>query len=124
MKHQFGVGIMGLGTVGLGTATILEKNRKILSMRKKGDIAVVRVLEKRVEDAKKDVAALGLNENIVTDDFDEFLATEGMDIVVEVIGGTTLAKEFILKAIEAGKSVVTANKDLMAIYGKDLLDAA
>ena len=124
MKQQFGVGIMGLGTVGLGTATILEKNKEILSMRKKGDINLVRVLEKRVDKAKEDIAALGLNAEIVTDDFEEFLATEGMDIVVEVIGGTTLAKEFILRAIEAGKSVVTANKDLMAIYGKDLLDAA
>lgn len=124
MKHQFGIGIMGLGTVGFGTATILEKNKEVLSMRKKGEIRLVRVLEKRVEDAKKDIASLGLDENIVTDDFDTFLATEGMDIVVEVIGGTTLAKEFILKAIEADKSVVTANKDLMAIYGKELLDAA
>ena len=52
MKQQFGVGIMGLGTVGLGTATILEKNKEILSMRKKGDINLVRVLEKRVDKAK------------------------------------------------------------------------
>lgn len=124
MKNQFGIGIMGLGTVGLGTATILKKNKEILSLRKNGEIQLVRILEKRVEQAKKDIGALGLDETIVTDDFDAFLATEGMDIVVEVIGGTTIAKEFILKALNAGKSVVTANKDLMAIYGKELLDTA
>ncbi len=124
MKHQFGVGIMGLGTVGLGTATILKKNKEILSMRKKGEIKLVRVLEKRVDQAKKDLAALDFDEKLVTDNFEDFLSTEGMDIVVEVIGGTTLAKEFILKAIQSGKSVVTANKDLMAIYGKELLNAA
>ena len=124
MKNKYGVGIMGLGTVGLGTATILKNNSKVISMRKNGEIELVRVLEKRIEQAKKDVVELGLDDAIVIDDFDAFLATEGLDIVVELIGGTTIAKEFILKALNAGKSVVTANKDLMAIYGKELLDAA
>ncbi|MBQ4092910.1 MAG: homoserine dehydrogenase, partial [Firmicutes bacterium] len=124
MKNKFGVGIMGLGTVGLGTATILKNNKEVISLRKNGEVNVVKVLEKRIDDAKKDITALGLDESIVTDDFDAFLATEDMDIVVELIGGTTIAKEFILKALNAGKSVVTANKDLMAIYGKELLDAA
>lgn len=124
MKNKFGVGIMGLGTVGLGTVTILKNNKDVISLRKNGEINVVRVLEKRIDDAKKDISALGLDESIVTDDFDAFLATEDMDIVVELIGGTTIAKEFILKALNSGKSVVTANKDLMAIYGKELLDAA
>lgn len=124
MENRFGVGIMGLGTVGLGTATILKNNKDVISMRKSGEIEVIRVLEKRVVEARRDVASIGLDESIVTDDFEAFLATEGLDIVVELIGGTTIAKEFILKALNAGKSVVTANKDLMAIYGKELLDAA
>ena len=124
MKNKFGVGIMGLGTVGLGTATILQKNKATLSIRKESEINLVKVLEKYVDRAKEDLVAIGVNPEIVTDDFDAFLATEGMDIVVELIGGVTLAREFILKALKAGKSVVTANKDLMAIHGKELLDTA
>lgn len=124
MKRTFGVGIMGLGTVGLGTATILKKNEEILSIRKGGKICLVRVLEKQTEKAKADLLALGFDENIVTSNFDAFLATAGLEIVVELIGGVGIAKELILKALKAGKSVVTANKDLMAIYGKELLATA
>ncbi|MEG2658163.1 MAG: homoserine dehydrogenase, partial [Clostridiales bacterium] len=121
---SIGIGIMGLGTVGYGAATILVKNKDVLSIRTKCDLNVVGVLEKATDVAKENVAKLGLSPNIVTDNIEEFLATENMDIVVEVIGGTTIAKEFILKAIAAGKSIVTANKDLMAIDGKEVLDAA
>ncbi|MEG1497311.1 MAG: homoserine dehydrogenase [Clostridiales bacterium] len=121
---SIGIGIMGLGTVGYGAATILVKNKDVLSIRTKCDLNVVGVLEKATDVAKENVAKLGLSPDIVTDNIEEFLATENMDIVVEVIGGTTIAKEFILKAIAAGKSIVTANKDLMAIDGKEVLDAA
>ncbi|MGI5873244.1 MAG: homoserine dehydrogenase [Bacillota bacterium] len=124
MKKQFGVGIMGLGTVGLGTATILMKNKETLTGRRDGEIKVVSVLEKRVDQAKKDLEKIGIDPAIVTDDFERFMAADGLDIVVELIGGVTVAKEYILKALNSGKSVVTANKDLMAIHGKELLDAA
>lgn len=124
MNRNYGVGIMGLGTVGLGTATILKKNEEILSIRKGGKIELVGVLDKQTEKAKMDLAALGFDPDIVTDDFNAFLATPGLDIVVELIGGTGIAKEMILDALNAKKSVVTANKDLMAIHGKDLLAAA
>lgn len=121
---SIGIGIMGLGTVGYGATTILTKNRDVLSIRTKSDLNVVRVLEKNIEKAKEDLAKLDLDTEMVTDDIDAFLKTEDMEIVVEVIGGVTLAKDFIMKAIAAGKSIVTANKDLMAIHGKELLDAA
>ena len=124
MKKQFGVGIMGLGTVGLGTATILMKNKETLTGRRDGEIKVVSVLEKRVDQAKKDLEKIGIDPAIVTDDFERFMTADGLDIVVELIGGVTVAKEYILKALNSGKSVVTANKDLMAIHGKELLDAA
>lgn len=124
LNRNYGVGIMGLGTVGLGTATILKRNEEILSIRKGGKIELVSVLEKQKEKARADLSALGFDPNIVTDDFDLFLSTPGLDIVVELMGGTGIAKEFILKALKAKKSVVTANKDLMAIYGKELLTAA
>ncbi|MEE0776889.1 MAG: homoserine dehydrogenase [Bacillota bacterium] len=124
MNQTIGIGIMGLGTVGYGAATILQKNRDVLTIRTKCDLNLIAVLERDVEPAKKHLAEIGLSGDIVTTDIDSFLKTPGLDIVVEVIGGTTVAKTFIEKAIAAGKSVVTANKDLMAIHGKELLNAA
>ena len=122
-KKSFGVGIMGLGTVGFGTATILVRNKEIITGRR-GEIRLVRVLEKYVEKAKAELSGIGMDPTLVTDDFEDFLSTEDMDIVVELIGGTSLAKDLILAALKKGKSVVTANKDLMAIHGKELLDTA
>lgn len=121
---SIGIGIMGLGTVGYGAATILVKNQDVLSIRTKSDLKLVAVLEKNTAKAQEDLQALGLAGDLVSDDINEFLATPDMDIVVEVIGGTTIAKDFILKAIAMGKNIVTANKDLMAIHGKELLNAA
>ena len=122
-NKSFGIGIMGLGTVGLGTATILMKNKDVLTGRR-GKIEIVRVLEKYADRARADLSGIGADPAVVTDDFDDFLSTKNMDIVVELIGGTTLARDFILAALKKGKSVVTANKDLMAIHGKELLDTA
>ncbi len=121
---SIGIGIMGLGTVGYGAATILVKNQDVLSIRTKCNLHLAAVLEKNTAKAAEDLAALGLEAKLATADIDEFLATENMDIVVEVIGGTTIAKDFIMRAIAQGKNIVTANKDLMAIHGKELLNYA
>lgn len=124
MKKEIGVGIMGLGTVGYGTAKILQDNADVLSVRTGIDFKLVRVLDRNKEMARAKLEGLGGDASIVTADFDDFIATEGLDIVVEVIGGINAAKTLILNALHAGKSVVTANKDLMASHGKELLDAA
>lgn len=124
MSQTIGIGIMGLGTVGYGAATILQKNHDVLSIRTKCDLKLVAVLEREKEAAQKHLEEIGLPGDMVTDDIDDFLNTDGLDVVVEVIGGTTIAKTFIEKAIAKKKSIVTANKDLMAIHGKELLNAA
>ncbi len=124
MKKEIGVGIMGLGTVGYGTAKILHDNSDVLEVRTGLDLKIVRVLDKDIEGAKSRLASFGGNPGLVTAQFDAFIQTEGLDIVVEVIGGVNAARELILKALRAGKSVVTANKDLMATHGKELLDTA
>lgn len=124
MKNKFGIGIIGLGTVGLGTATIIKKNSSTLTMRKNAELELVRVLELNTEKAKNDLENLGIDSSIVTSDADAFFATEGLDIVVELCGGIDVAKKFISTALNSGKSVVTANKDLMAVCGKELLDLA
>lgn len=119
-----GVGIMGLGTVGYGTAEILKKNAALIEGRAGTTVEPVRILELRVKDAQAQLAAIGYDPALVTDNFDDFLATPGLDIVIELIGGTTTAHTLIKEALQAKKSVVTANKDLMAIHGKELLDLA
>ncbi len=62
-----------------------------------------------------------LDESIVTEHIDEILTDDNIDIVIEVMGGVELTKEHLLKALRNGKHVVTANKDLMALHGAELL---
>lgn len=110
------VGILGCGTVGGGVWKVLNKNRELIKRRVGINIAVKRVLEL---DLNKAVAA-GVPEHIVTGNFEEIIHDADIDIVVEVIGGTTIAGDFIKEAMRAGKSVVTANKDLLAQDGHEL----
>lgn len=114
------LGLLGCGTVGGGVWKVLNKNRELIHKRAGINITVKRVLEL---DLNKTSAA-GIPENIVTSDFSEIINDEQIDIVVEVIGGTTIAGEFIREALSAGKSVVTANKDLLAQDGEELYKLA
>ncbi len=124
MRNEIGIGIMGLGTVGYGTAKILKDNADVLEVRTGIRLRLVRVLDKDEAGAKARLAESGHDPALVTADFDDFLATEGLDIVVEVVGGIEAARVLIGRSLRAGKSVVTANKDLLATHGKELLDLA
>ncbi len=114
------VGILGLGTVGSGTFNVLKRNQKEILGRAGREIKVVMVADRDVERAKSivngacDVVADG---NLLVNNPD-------IDIVVELIGGYTVAKDFVLKAIENGKHVVTANKALLAVHGNEIFAAA
>ncbi len=110
------VGLLGCGTVGSGVWKVLNKNRELIHNRAGISVTVKRVLE---IDPNK-TAAAGVPESIVTSDFSEIINDDQIDIVVEVIGGTTIAGEFLREAMKAGKSVVTANKDLLAQEGEEL----
>ena len=66
----------------------------------------------------------GVDETLLTDDWKEIIEDDEIQIVIEVIGGIEPAKTMILEALKAGKNVVSANKDLIAVHGKELLDAA
>jgi homoserine dehydrogenase len=114
------VGLLGLGTVGSGTIEVLRRNREEIS-RRAGREIVIKVASAR--DLKK--------ERKVSLDGIEIVPTAGMvverpdiDIVVELIGGDTAARELVLKAIDAGKHVVTANKALLARHGTEIFSAA
>lgn len=123
MGKQVAVGIIGLGTVGGGTFKVLARNRELIASRST-NINIAKVCDLNYEHAKALVEAEGLDKAIITNDYKELTQGKDIDIVVELIGGIHPAKEIILEALNNGKSVVTANKDLVAAHGKELFDAA
>jgi len=114
------VGLLGIGTVGGGTWNVLARNREEISRRAGREIRIAAVADKEVEKARRLVGRAAT----VTADAFEVVASRDIDIVVELIGGYTIAKDLILKAIENGKHVVTANKALLALHGNEIFAAA
>src|SRR5690242_17902590 len=114
------VGLLGIGTVGGGTWAVLARNREEISRRAGRDIRISVVADKEVEKAKK---LTGGAARVVADAFAVVRDPE-VDIVIELIGGYTVARDLVLAAIEAGKHVVTANKALLAWYGNEIFAAA
>jgi homoserine dehydrogenase len=114
------VGLLGIGTVGGGTFTVLARNQEEISRRAGRAISMKLVADKDLERARGLVAGRAT----VTADAQEVVNHPDIDIVVELIGGTTIAKELILRAIAAGKHVVTANKALLAQHGNEIFAAA
>jgi homoserine dehydrogenase len=114
------VGIIGFGTVGTGTAKILIQSRKLLRERAGVDVNLRRIAD---IDIKRD-RGLKLAKGVLTNNADALIADPNIHIVVELIGGTTIAKDIMLKAIRNGKHVVTANKALLATRGKEIFKAA
>ena len=114
------VGLLGIGTVGGGTFAVLRRNQEEISRRAGRGILIKAVADKDVERARKLVG--GSAE--VTDDAFALVGRPDIDIVVELIGGTRIAKDLILAAIANGKHVVTANKALLAHHGNEIFLAA
>jgi len=114
------VGILGLGTVGGGTALVLQRNAEEISRRVGRQVTVTMASVRSLSSERLcDCSQLTL-----TQDPHEIVASSDIDIVVELIGGDTLAKDLVLKAIENGKHVVTANKALIALHGNEIFAAA
>jgi len=114
------VGLLGIGTVGGGTYAVLTRNQEEISRRAGCKIEIVKVADRNLELAKK----LTNGQIEVTDDVMSVVTDPNVDVVVELIGGYTLAKDAMLKAIEQGKHVVTANKALIATHGNEIFAAA
>lgn len=112
------VGICGLGTVGSGTLNVLTRNADLVHARAACPIKVVQVASRRL---RGDLPLDGVETS--TDIFD-VARNPSVDIVVELIGGTTVAYELVMEAIAHGKHVVTANKALIAEFGHDIFNAA
>jgi homoserine dehydrogenase len=114
------IGLLGFGTVGSGTFRVLENNREEITRRAGRRIEIAGIA---VRDVAKARAVVG-DAIPVFDDVRRIVTDPEIDIVVEVIGGTTVAKEAILAAIVRGKHVVTANKALLALEGNQIFTAA
>ena len=114
------VGVMGLGTVGCGTVAVLTRNSAEIMRRVGREIAVTQVADREI-DNPKDCDISGMQH--VTDAF-AVANNPDLDIVIELIGGDTIAKDLVLAAIKSGKHVVTANKALIAKHGNEIFAAA
>ncbi len=113
-------GLLGIGTVGRGTFEVLARNREEITRRAGRDIVITMVADQDLGRARKLVGKAAA----VTADAFEVVNHPDIDIVIELIGGTTIAQQLILKAIENGKHVVTANKALVATRGNEIFAAA
>jgi homoserine dehydrogenase len=114
------VGLLGIGTVGGGTFTVLSRNEAEITRRAGRPIRIGQVADKNLELARQVTGG----KVPVTDDAFAVVNNPEIDIVVELIGGYGIAKELVLKAIENGKHVVTANKALLAVHGNEIFAAA
>jgi homoserine dehydrogenase len=114
------VGLLGIGTVGGGTFAVLARNQEEIARRAGCAITMKMVADKDLERARRLVGGKA----VVTADANEVVTHPDIDIVVELIGGTGVAKDLILKAIANGKHVVTANKSLLAQHGNEIFAAA
>src|SRR5512133_2173727 len=114
------VGLLGIGTVGGGTFTVLKRNAEEITRRAGRPIQITVVADKNLELAKQVTGGSCR----LTDDAFAVIADPEIDIVIELIGGYGIAKELVLKAIENGKHVVTANKALLAVHGEEIYAAA
>ncbi len=114
------VGLLGIGTVGSGTFAVLKRNQEEIT-RRAGRGIVIKIIADRGVDKARRIAG---DDTLITADANDVVTHPDVSIVIELIGGLTTARELILKAIENGKHVVTANKALLASYGTEIFAAA
>ncbi len=113
------IGLVGTGTVGGGCIDILQKHREAFERHLGVDVELARVCS--LSSAEAEAHGVGY---LFTDDYHDIIDDPQIDIVIELIGGTTIARSVVLEALAAGKNVVTANKALMATHWREVMDAA
>lgn len=120
MKNVIGIGLLGTGTVGSGVVKLLRENEYRITQRLGKKIAIRKILERDPEKTR----LLEIPPELVTDCFEDVLDDPEIEIIIELLGGTEPARQYLLEALRRGKHVVTANKDVVAAYGKELFEAA
>ncbi len=118
--RQIGVGIVGFGTVGAGVVDGLQRNRRKLAERSGIEIVLRRVADLDITSDR----GVQIDSSLLTTDAGSLVRDPSIDIVVELVGGCGIARQIVREALEAGKSVVTANKKLLAEHGAELFELA
>ncbi|WP_025321996.1 homoserine dehydrogenase [Deferrisoma camini] len=118
--NEIGVGVIGMGTVGAGVVQILLENADEIARRLGFGLRLVKVADKDLDTDR----GIQVDRSLMTTDAAEVIGHPEVQVIVELIGGYEPAKTFLLEAIRAGKSVVTANKALLAVHGDEIFGEA
>lgn len=119
MADTVKVALLGLGTIGSGVYKLIERQQEEMSSKAGASIEIAAILVHNLGKERE-----GVDRTLLTDCWEDIINNEEIQIVIELIGGIEPARTMILEALKAGKNVVTANKDLVAEYGGELLDTA
>ncbi|MBD3109046.1 homoserine dehydrogenase [Bacillus sp. AGMB 02131] len=114
------IGLLGLGTVGSGVVQIINNHQDKLMHQVGCPVKIKKILVKNIDKARD----FEIDRNMLTLSADEIIDDPEIDVVIEVMGGVESTKEYLLRAIRNKKHIITANKDLMALYGSELLEEA
>lgn len=119
-KDNIKIGLIGIGVIGSGVARAINEKTDMLSLSAGNKLEIVRI----IETDKKKYGLLGIDKSIFSDDFNMIVSDPEIDLVVELIGGEKPAYEYIKRALLSGKHVVTANKEVVAKHGRELVQTA
>jgi homoserine dehydrogenase len=117
---EIGVGLLGFGTIGTGVAKLMGRNASLIEEKIGARLRLLKIADLDVSTDR----GISLEPGVLTANADEVLNDPKISVVIELIGGYKTAKEFILRAIENGKHIVTANKALLAVHGEEIYAAA
>lgn len=118
-RKKIKAALLGLGTVGGGVYKLIQRRKDEMEQIIGTQLEIVKIMVHNLDKKRE-----GIDSSLLTDNWQEIIEDEEIEIVIEVIGGIEPAKTMILEALRAGKHVVTANKDLIAQQGRELLNAA
>lgn len=119
MSREIRIALLGCGTVGGGVYKLAAMRNDEFQLKTGANLVISKILVNNINRER-----VGIEPSLLTDDWNEILENENIEIVVEVMGGIEPARTMILEALNAGKHVVTANKDLLAVHGQELLETA
>jgi len=114
------IGLLGFGTVGSGTFKIITDNSKSIAQKVGAEIKIAGILVRNMGKARN----AGANRSLFTTRPEDIIDNDEIDILVEVMGGIDPAREYILRGMKRGKSIVTANKDMISLHGRELFNTA
>jgi len=120
MKRPIHAALLGLGTVGTGVYKVMKGQEQEMEAKLGSQVKIKKILVRNLEKARAKVE----DPSVLTNSWDEIINDPEIDLVIELMGGIEPARTYILSALEAGKHVVSANKDLIAVHGKELFDMA